>query len=127
MSTQGLILFAHGARDPRWAEPFERVAAQVREQRPALQLRLAFLELMPPTLAEAGAELCAVGCRRIGVLPMFLGTGGHLRRDLPPMIERLRQAHPEAQWTLHAAIGEVDAVARAMAAAAVALSDEGGA
>ena len=28
----GLILFAHGARDPRWAEPFEAVAARVRER-----------------------------------------------------------------------------------------------
>jgi sirohydrochlorin ferrochelatase len=28
--TQGLILFAHGARDPRWAAPFEAVAARVR-------------------------------------------------------------------------------------------------
>ena len=125
--SDGLILFAHGARDPRWAAPFESVAARVRRQRPALQLRLAFLELMLPTLAEAGAELCAAGCRHIGVLPMFLGTGGHLRKDLPPMIEQLRQAHPGVRWSLHAAIGEIDAVAQAMAAAAVGLSDEDGA
>jgi len=124
MSARGLILFAHGARDPRWAAPFEAVAARVRRQRPALQLRLAFLELMSPTLPEAGAELCAAGCRHIDVLPMFLGTGGHLRKDLPPMIEQLREAHPGVRWTLHTAIGEMDTVAQAMAAAAVALSDE---
>jgi sirohydrochlorin cobaltochelatase len=34
--TQGLILFAHGARDPRWAEPFEAVAARCRAQRPGV-------------------------------------------------------------------------------------------
>jgi sirohydrochlorin cobaltochelatase len=34
MST-GLILFAHGARDPRWAAPFEAVAARIRAQRPS--------------------------------------------------------------------------------------------
>ena len=27
---RGLLLFAHGARDPRWALPFEDVAARVR-------------------------------------------------------------------------------------------------
>jgi sirohydrochlorin ferrochelatase len=27
MKTHGIILFGHGARDPRWAEPFERLAA----------------------------------------------------------------------------------------------------
>ena len=122
---RGLILFAHGARDARWAAPFESVAALVRRERPALQLRLAFLELMSPTLADAAAELCAAGCRHIGVLPMFLGTGGHLRRDLPPMVERLRADHPEVRWTLHAAVGEIDTVMQAMAAAAVSLSDGG--
>jgi sirohydrochlorin cobaltochelatase len=125
-AARGLVLFAYGARDPRWAAPFRSVAAQLQQQRPALQVRLAFLELMVPTLAEAGAELCALGCRRIGVLPMFLGAGGHLRKDLPPMVERLRQAHPEARWTLHAAIGEHDAVVQAMASAAAALADEDG-
>ena len=29
-----VILFAHGARDPRWAEPFLRVADRVREDAP---------------------------------------------------------------------------------------------
>jgi sirohydrochlorin ferrochelatase len=31
----GLILFAHGARDPRWAEPFEAVAARMCARGPA--------------------------------------------------------------------------------------------
>jgi hypothetical protein len=60
--TQGLILFAHGARDPRWAEPFEAVAARVAAQRPGVAVRLAFLELMTPDLPQAGAELVAAGC-----------------------------------------------------------------
>ena len=48
--TQGLILFAHGARDPRWAAPFEDMAARLRARRPALALRLAYLEFMAPDL-----------------------------------------------------------------------------
>ena len=51
--SDGLILFAHGARDPRWAAPFEAVARRIRERRPQLQLQLAYLELMAPSLAEA--------------------------------------------------------------------------
>ena len=30
MSKHGMVLFGHGARDPRWAEPFERLAAKLR-------------------------------------------------------------------------------------------------
>jgi len=121
MTTQGLILFAHGARDPRWAAPFESVARQIRQQQPQLQLRLAYLELMVPSLQDAGAELCAAGCRQVDVLPMFLGTGGHLRKDLPPMIERLREVHPSVRWRLHEAVGEQPLVREAIAATALAL------
>ena len=121
MSIQGLILFAHGARDPRWAAPFEAVARQIALQQPQLQLRLAFLELMSPSLLEAGAQLSAAGCTQVDVLPMFLGTGGHLRKDLPPMMEQVRLAHPGVSWRLHDAIGEQPVVRQAMVDAALAL------
>jgi sirohydrochlorin cobaltochelatase len=70
----GLILFAHGARDPRWALPFEAVAARVRAARPGVPVRLAYLEFMAPSLPDAGAELARAGCTRIEVVPMFLGA-----------------------------------------------------
>jgi len=110
----GLILFAHGARDPAWAAPFEAVAAAVRHARPALPLRLAFLESMQPDLARAGAELCAAGCTRVDIVPLFLGTGGHLKRDLPPLVEGLRGAHPQTDWILHAPAGESPLLTQAL-------------
>ena len=118
---QGLLLFAHGARDPRWAEPFEAVAARVRAQRPGLAVRLAFLEFMQPELPQAAAELVGGGCRRIDVLPLFLGAGGHVRKDLPALMERLQAEHAGVHFTLHAAIGEMPDVIDAMAAAAARL------
>ncbi len=114
-----LILFAHGARDPRWAAPFEAVAALVRVQRPDVPVRLAFLELMQPGLLEAGAELAALGCRQLQVLPLFLGTGGHVRKDLPLLIAALSQAYPELSVTLQPAVGEIPGVTAAMARAAL--------
>jgi sirohydrochlorin cobaltochelatase len=125
MNAPGLILFAHGARDPRWAAPFEAVVRHIGERRPQLQVRLAFLEFMAPDLHAAAHELCTAGCPSVDVLPMFLGTGGHLRKDLPPLLERLRAEFPHVRWTLHAAIGEHDTVAVAMAMAALALLPDG--
>ncbi len=119
--TTGLILFAHGARDPRWADPFEAVAAQVRQQRPGVPVRLAFLEFMTPNLPQAGAELTAMGCTALQVLPMFLGAGGHVRKDLPLLLAELQAAHPQVRVGLGAAVGEIASVVDAMAAAAVAL------
>jgi len=118
---QGLLLFAHGARDPRWALPFEDIAQRIRDQRPGLALELAFLEFMAPDVLEAGRRLAGAGCNTVEVLPLFLGAGGHVRKDLPELLERLATAHPAVQWRLRAAIGEADAVIAAMAAEALRL------
>jgi sirohydrochlorin cobaltochelatase len=113
--SHGLILFAHGARDPRWAEPFEAVAQRVRALKPGVDVRLAFLEFMSPSLPEAGDALAAAGCSRVAVQPMFLGTGGHVRKDLPLLMDALRTRHPGTRFTLHTAIGETPPVMDAMA------------
>jgi sirohydrochlorin cobaltochelatase len=119
--TQGLILFAHGARDAGWAAPFEAVAARIRRVRPALPLCLAFLEFMHPDLLDAGGQLAGQGCDGVDVLPLFLGSGAHLRRDLPLLIEQLRAAHPQVRWTAHAAAGEQAQVVEALAQVAIGL------
>jgi sirohydrochlorin cobaltochelatase len=119
----GLILFAHGARDAAWSAPFEAVAARVRAQRPDWHVALAYLELMAPDLRLAAATLVQAGCRRIHIVPMFLGSGGHVRRDLPALVQQLRDRHTSVQWSLHAAIGEHPDVIEAMAQAALADTD----
>jgi sirohydrochlorin cobaltochelatase len=116
----GLILFAHGARDPRWATSFEAVADRVRAQRPELIVRLAYLELMTPDLPTAAAELVTAGCDAVTVLPLFLGAGGHVRRDLPAILDELRRQHPGATWQQEPPVGELPSVIDAMAQAAIA-------
>ena len=116
-----LILFAHGARDARWAAPFEAVAEKVRATCPGVLVTLSFLELMTPDLPGAVDQAVAAGCRRVDVLPLFLGTGGHVRRDLPLLLDALRTRHAGVEIRLHAPVGEtpsvIDAMARAAAAA----------
>jgi len=125
MTARGLILLAHGARDPAWATPFEAVVARVRDRAPGTRVRLAFLELMTPTLEEAANELVALGCPRIDVVPAFLGMGGHVRRDVPAQLDRLKDAHPDIGWTLHPALGETAHVISALADAAIDLAELG--
>lgn len=124
MSVPGLLLFAHGARDPNWALPFEAVARIVRSQRPATPVELAFLEFMSPTLPEAGARLAVQGCSEVAVVPLFLGAGGHVRKDLPALLADLATAYPHVSWSLQPAIGEIDSVVQAMADAALRLTDK---
>ena len=119
---RGLMLFAHGARDPRWSLPFEAVARSVREREPQLIVQLAYLEFMSPSLMDAGHALAHGGCTRVDVVPLFLGAGGHVRKDLPLLLAELAAAHPQVAWQLRTAIGEVGSVIEAMAQAALALT-----
>lgn len=111
----GIILFGHGARDPRWAEPFERLAAKLRASR-SDPGSLAYLELMTPDLPAAVAQQAAEGCDAITVVPVFFGQGGHVRKDLPEIVERCRAAHPGIAIDCATAVGEDDAVLDAVAA-----------
>lgn len=106
MSKRGIILFAHGARDPRWARPFEAVHDQLKSLLPDTLIRLAFLEFMTPDLPSAGADLAQQGCQQVMVIPLFLGAGGHVRKDLPELVRQLQEEFAQTQWILQPAIGE---------------------
>ncbi|HVL08096.1 MAG TPA: CbiX/SirB N-terminal domain-containing protein [Burkholderiaceae bacterium] len=113
---RALILFAHGARDVRWREPFDRLQAMLQAMRPEVAVRLSFLELMTPDLASTIAELESSGITDIVVVPVFFGQGGHLRRDLPALIDTCRARHPAIQLRAATAVGEDVDVLQAIAA-----------
>jgi len=111
-----LILFGHGARDPEWALPFRKIRDLVAVKNPALTVESAFLELMEPALPDAIARLAAAGHTRITVAPLFIAQGGHLKQDLPKILDAVRAEQRGVQITLLPALGEVDAVLEPIAA-----------
>ena len=111
---EGIVLFAHGSRDPAWARPFESIASQLSKK---FLVRLAYLELMRPTLAEAVAALAAAGAKSIRVVPLFLGAGGHVKDDLPRLVSAARADHPRVEIAVEKPIGEQPAVISAIAEA----------
>lgn len=115
MQSDALILFAHGSRDARWAEPFARILALVEESAPQRQPLLAFLEIMQPSLEQAVAAQVARGFAAISVVPLFLGLGGHLRRDVPILLEDIRKRHPGVTISLTGAAGEDPGVVASIA------------
>ena len=102
-----LVLFAHGARDAPWSEPFRAIRQAVATRRPDLTVELAFLELMQPTLGDCVAQLVKAGHTRITVAPLFLAQGGHLKKDLPRLLKELSVRHAAAEITVLPPIGEV--------------------
>jgi sirohydrochlorin cobaltochelatase len=112
--TSALILFAHGARDPRWAGPFQRLQKMTQEASPDISVELAFLEFMSPALPELVRRLTQEGIRNITVTPIFLGQGGHVLRDLPVLLDQLRGEYPALELRLATAVGEDETVLNAI-------------
>jgi sirohydrochlorin cobaltochelatase len=135
MTRSGILLFAHGARDPNWAGPFQAAAKALQARADLLTqagnpdclgpiVTLAFLEFMTPDLLTAGADLASQGCKHVTVVPLFLGAGGHVRKDLPRLLGELAEQHPEVNWVLSAAVGETDLLIQALADSAWALAGQ---
>ncbi len=122
----GIILFAHGSRDPLWRGPIEAVAARIRAEYPKQPVTCAYLELCEPSLPDAAVQMIAqlqsamnsvapradsmppTGTKplEIRIVPMFLGMGKHAREDLPELAAVLRSAHPRVEFEITSTVGE---------------------
>lgn len=117
--TPALVLFAHGARNPDWAQPLQAIRDEMRRREPAALVELAFLEFLAPTLPEAIDRLVAQGAGAITVVPMFMARSGHTKRDLPALLEDARARHPGLVLGVALPIGEAREVVAAIAAYAL--------
>jgi sirohydrochlorin cobaltochelatase len=111
---EGIVLIAHGSRDPEWSRPFERIAASLGQKLPAVSIGLAYLE-HGPSLDEAVTALFAKGVASIRVVPVFLGQGGHVKEDLPRLVAQI--GRPGLSISLDKPISELPQVLEAIASA----------
>ncbi len=111
----GVVVFAHGSRDPLWRGPVEAVATQIATQDAAVGVACAYLELSEPDLATACQQLITQGATRIRILPLFFGMGKHAREDLPELVQSLQAAHPAIVFERLSPAGEDPRLTRLLA------------
>ena len=80
--TPVLVAVGHGSRGARHEETIGRLVDAVRRSRPGLRVETGWLDLVRPALGEvlAGLDSPAV------LVPLLLGTGYHVRVDIPAVI-----------------------------------------
>src|SRR5712691_2965296 len=113
MSSSAVILFAHGAREPEWAQPFESVRDRLRAA--GTPVELAFLEFMSPSLDDAATRLADRGIKTVIIVPLFLAQGAHLKRELPAMVAKIRERHAKTEFRVTPALGEAPEIVAAIA------------
>ncbi len=112
---KGIVLLAHGSRDPQWTVSFEQVRAAVERRLPQCATALAYLEQSVPDFGTAVDQLVARGATLIEVVPLFLGAGGHVRNDVPQLVEHAKARHTRVRFLLKPFIGDAQAVLDAIA------------
>ena len=122
MPAPALILFAHGARDPRWGEALALLRGALLRAAPARRIEIAFLELQTPDLPHTLAALASEGYHRIDIAPIFWARGGHVARDLPALVQACTSAQPQLRVRVLPVLAELpgmnDFVTSALLAAA---------
>ncbi|MCU1627141.1 MAG: cobalamin biosynthesis protein CbiX [Pseudonocardia sp.] len=81
-----LLLVAHGSRSTAADEVVREIAAAARERLDGADVRVAYVDVRTPTVADAVAGLRADGLHGAVVLPAFLASGYHVRTDLPAQL-----------------------------------------
>jgi sirohydrochlorin cobaltochelatase len=120
LPNRAVVLFGHGARDPQWADPLRSLQTMlVNRLGESFVVELAFLELMEPSLPDVVRCLCLGGVKRVDIIPVFFGRGGHLKKDFPVLLSDLQCAYPEIEIKATEAVGQWDAMWSALAQEAV--------
>jgi len=123
ISKDAIVLFAHGARDLRWARPLERLQAELARIRPDAMVRIAFLELQGPDLRQTLTALAAAGARRIDIAPIFWSQGGHIAVELPALVEAFAASQPAIELRVLPVLAELPGMNEFVARAILAQAD----
>jgi len=90
----GIVVFAHGSSVESANEAVREVVRSMTDRGGFPLVETAFLDGGEPRLEGGVERLLERGATKIVVVPYFLTLGLHLKRDLPELIERVRETHP---------------------------------
>lgn len=101
-----LVAVAHGSRDPRSAAAIGELATVLRGLAgPSVDVRVAFLDLSAPRLADVLAAVHAEGHREAVVVPLLLGHAYHARVDIPGALAGFARRHPRLRLRVADVLG----------------------
>jgi sirohydrochlorin cobaltochelatase len=90
-----LVIAGHGTRVNDGAAAAAVLVDKVRALLPGVRVEAGFVELTPPTV-EAALDTVLAEADAAVVVPLMIGTGGHVRDDIPEAIDRSSARNPDA-------------------------------
>jgi sirohydrochlorin cobaltochelatase len=101
-----LLLVGHGTRDEDGAEAFRSFVRGLGQAHPGLPVGGGFIELSPPPLSDAVAQLVEEqGVRNFAAVPLVLVSAGHAKGDIPAALAREELRHPGTSFVYGRPLG----------------------
>ena len=91
-----LVIAGHGTRDQKGVAACLALVNRVRHLLPGVRVEAGFVEFTPPTIDESLSAVLADGAGSAVVVPLMIGSGGHVREDIPDAIAAGKQEHTAA-------------------------------
>ena len=104
-SPPAVLLVGHGTRLAAGVAEFRALADQLQQALPDRTCLTGFLELVEPDLPEALERLRQQGFRRVTALPALLMAAGHVKNDIPVILNAFQAEHPGMSITFGADLG----------------------
>ncbi len=97
MTKTGIMVCGHGSRDIDAVTEFQSVADGIRDRLPQYDVDSGFLEFATPIISERLEALRLRGNERIIAVPGMLFAAGHVKNDLPSVINTYAAKHPDLE------------------------------
>jgi sirohydrochlorin ferrochelatase len=104
---EGVVLVAHGSRDPRAAEHTEALTRAVAVAHPEWEVHASYLDHAGPRPLDVLGRLAAAGHRRAVLVPLLLTAAFHGKVDVPAVVGAAREAGLPIDVTLSDVLGPV--------------------
>jgi len=127
MSKTAVLLIGHGSRNPKGNDEFLRFSERVAARNPKLDFVPCFIEFHDVLIPDGIDRAVALGATRIVAVPVILLAAGHVKVEIPELLEDGRKRHPGVEIVYARNIGVCDATVRMLVErVAGAVADAGG-
>jgi len=94
------LLTVHGSAHTAAREGMVRFGRDLEAMQLGFPVRVCFLRMSEPSLADSMEIAAQEGYRRIVVLPLLVFSGQHLAEEIPEIIEKFKQRYPAVTASL---------------------------
>ncbi len=106
MENNAIVLLAHGSPDSRWKKSLNKTVLKFKKIFGENKINACFLNFNKPSFKDIVKKLNAKNIKRIKILPLFLGSGGHIEKDIPKLVLSVKKEYAKLKIEMLPSIGQ---------------------